>query len=71
MFKLWYNPLYQRKETPMAYKTGNKMQTVLLPPIIDDYVSKEDPVRVYDAFVEALDFNQLGISLTDYKAGAE
>lgn len=55
----------------MAYKTGNRMQTVLLPPIIDDYVSKEDPVRAYDAFVEALDFNELGLSLTDYKAGAD
>ena len=47
----------------MAFTTGEQMQTVFLPPIVDDYVSKDAPVRVYDAFVDALDFNELGISL--------
>lgn len=55
----------------MAYKIGNRMQTTFLPPAIDDYISGEDPVKVYDSFVEALDFNELGISLTDYQAGAD
>lgn len=55
----------------MAYKTGNRMQTNLLPPIIDDYVSPEDPVRVYDAFVDTLEFQELGIPITPYKAGAD
>ena len=41
----------------------------LLPPSIEDYVTKEDPVRVYDAFVEALDFSQLGIDLNPNKVG--
>lgn len=47
----------------MAYKMGEQMQTTFLPTIIDDYVSKEAPVRVYDAFVDSLNFNELGISL--------
>ena len=47
----------------MAYKTGNQMQTIYLPPIIDDYVSKDAPVRIYDAFVDSLNFYDLGISL--------
>jgi transposase len=55
----------------MTYKIGDRMQQTFLPPIIDDYVSQEDPVRVYDAFVEALDFNALGISLETCKGGAD
>ncbi|ODS33160.1 MAG: transposase [Candidatus Scalindua rubra] len=41
-----------------------------LPPIIDKYIGSEDPVRVYDAFVEALDLQELGILIQPYKAGA-
>ena len=47
----------------MAYNIGNRMQQTLLPSIIDDYIAPEDPVRVYDAFSDALDFKTLGISL--------
>lgn len=47
----------------MAYKTGDRMQQILLPPVIDDYVGSDDPVRVYDAFVDALDFPALGIPI--------
>lgn len=47
----------------MAYEIGDKMQPTYLPPIIDDYVNKDAPVRVYDAFVDALNFRELGISL--------
>lgn len=54
----------------MAFKIGNRDQQTFFPPAIDDYVSSQDPVRVYDAFVDALDFHQLGISLIP-KAGAE
>ena len=54
----------------MAYKIGNRMQQILLPPIIDDYVGLEDPVRVYDAFVDALDFTALGIP-TEPSPGAD
>jgi len=55
----------------MAFKFGtNKDQESFLPPVIDDYVGPNDPVRVYDAFIDALDFNELGISFVP-KAGAE
>lgn len=47
----------------MAYKIGDHMQPTFLPPIIDDYVGPQDPVRVYDAFVDALVFKALGIVL--------
>lgn len=55
----------------MAFKFGNNRdQATFLPPVIDDYVGGNDPVRVYDAFIDALDFGELGISLIP-KAGAE
>jgi len=40
-----------------------------LPPSIEDYVSQDNPVRAYDAFVEALNFNELGIVLDENKVG--
>lgn len=55
----------------MAYKIGDRMQQTFLPSSIDQYVSEADPVRVYDAFVDALDFAQLGIPITPFKAGAD
>jgi transposase len=55
----------------MAFKFGaNRDQVTFLPPAINDYVGPNDPVRVYDAFVDALDFHELGISLIP-EAGAE
>lgn len=54
----------------MAFKIGDRNQQTFLPPTIDDYVLLQDPVRVYDAFVDALNFSELGISLTPL-AGAE
>ena len=47
----------------MAYKIGNRVQQMFLPASIEDYVGPQDPVRVYDAFVDALDFKKLGIPL--------
>ncbi len=55
----------------MAYKIGDRMQTTFLPNSIDQYVSEADPVRVYDAFVDALDFVQLDISIIPFQAGAD
>lgn len=54
----------------MAYKEPNRTQMTFLPKAVDDYVSEDDPVRVYDAFIEALDFKALGIPIEPYKAGA-
>ena len=47
------------------------MQQTFLPNVIDDYVGPQDPVRAYDAFVDALDFASLGIPIEPYKAGAD
>lgn len=53
------------------YKTSERKQMNLLPSCVEDYVSAEDPVRAYDAFVDALDFKELGIAITQYKSGAQ
>lgn len=53
----------------MAYRYANREQMELFPPSIEDYVSEDHPVRAYDAFVEALDFNELGIVLNEHKVG--
>jgi len=53
----------------MAYRYGSRYQMELLPPSIEEYVSPDDPVRAYDAFVEALDFNELGLRLDSHKVG--
>src|SRR3984885_3240289 len=40
----------------------DRRQGVLLPEFLDDYVSEENPVRVIEAFVEALDLGTLGFA---------
>ena len=54
----------------MAFITGSRKQISFLPPKIDDYVGKEDPVRVYDAFIESLDLREMGIIIDPCQAGA-
>jgi len=53
----------------MAYRYGNRSQMTFLPESIEEYVAKDDPVRAYDAFVEALDLNELGIEIEPNKVG--
>jgi transposase len=53
----------------MAYRYGSRHQMELLPLCIEDYVSSDDPVRVYDAFVETLNFSELGLVLDAHKVG--
>lgn len=53
----------------MAYKYGNREQITFLPDSIEKYVTEEDPVRVYDAFVEALNIQELGIKIDDKAVG--
>jgi transposase len=53
----------------MAYRYGNREQFGLFPQSIEDYVSTEDPVRVYDAFVEGVDFGELGIQIDEHQVG--
>ncbi|MDF1593776.1 MAG: transposase [Desulfobacterales bacterium] len=53
----------------MAYRFGLRYQMALLPKSIEDYVADDNPVRAYDAFVAALDFNTLGIEINPNKVG--
>lgn len=54
----------------MTYILGDRNQKKLFPSVIEDYVGTEDPVRVYDAFVECIDFQEMGFSIRPFKAGA-
>jgi len=53
----------------MALRQGNRQQMEFLPPSVEQYIPDEASVRAYDAFVEALDFNKLGISTDRLKEG--
>jgi len=53
----------------MAYRYGNRNQINLFPESMEDYIAPDDPVRAYDAFVGALDFRDLGITLDPDKVG--
>jgi len=53
----------------MAYIRGDREQTVLFPPSVEDYIPPNDPVRAYDAFVEQLDLKELGIIVDDNQVG--
>jgi transposase len=47
--------------TNRIFKTGvSRDQTSLLPPRVEDYVDGDNPVRAIEAFVAALDLEQLG-----------
>lgn len=53
----------------MVYRYGDRLQAGLLPQGIEEYVAENDPARAYDAFVEALDFRDLGIEIDPHKIG--
>lgn len=54
----------------MAYRYGNnRFQRQLMPRAIDEYIESDDPVRAYDAFIEALDLGKLGIVFDPKKTG--
>src|SRR6266704_662331 len=47
----------------MAHVTGqSRYQSTLFPEVLDEVVGRDDPVRVIDAFVAALDLEGLGFS---------
>lgn len=54
----------------MALKTGDRQSRVLFPPSLEELVGVSDPVRVYDAFVDGLDLNALGLVVPEKKVGA-
>jgi len=53
----------------MAYRYGNRDQIELLPKTVNEYIAPDDPVRAYDAFIETIDFRNLGITLDANKVG--
>ena len=53
----------------MAIKTPNRYQLTALPPSIEEYVETDDPVRAYDAMIEAIDIESIGLFKEWKKAG--
>jgi transposase len=55
----------------MAYRYGqDRRQMMTLPPTLDQYVSQENPVRAFDAFVEKLDLvKDFGMEVDEHKVG--
>jgi len=53
----------------MAFRQPECHQQMLFPPSLDEYISPDDPVRAYDAFVEALDFEALQIACDPQQPG--
>ncbi len=53
----------------MPYRYGEREQYQMFPMSIDEYVDKMDPVRAYDAFVDAINFKDIGIDLNEERVG--
>jgi transposase len=53
----------------MAYRYGERQQMNLFPQSIEDYVATGDPVRAYDAFVNAVNLKELGITWDENQVG--
>lgn len=53
----------------MAYRQGDRYQLNLLPQSIEEYVSPDDPVRVYDSFIEALNPEDLKLEINENQVG--
>lgn len=53
----------------MSHKLGNRYKITMLPKTIDNYVGEADPVRAYDAFINVLNFEKLGLDVDDKKVG--
>jgi transposase len=50
----------------MPILTGNREQMALFPASVEEYVAQDDVVRAYDAFIDHLDWNSLGIKSPDH-----
>lgn len=56
--------------TNRTFKTGvSREQVSLLPPRVEDYVAKDNPVRAIESYVEALDLTALGFRHADRGLG--
>ena len=53
----------------MAYRHGERRQGVLFPASIEDYVSAEAPVRVYDEIIDTMNLKDMGFQVDPHKVG--
>ncbi len=53
----------------MAYRYGNRKQRMLFPQSVDEYIPEDAPVRAYDAIVDSMDLDALGIQINRNKVG--
>lgn len=53
----------------MAYKIGSRDQYMMLPSVVEDFVSSDDPVRAYDAMINAINLDKLGLKIDSNKLG--
>lgn len=53
----------------MAYREGDRCQMTLLPSVIEDYVGSKDPVRAYDAMIDAAVSGGLGLVVDRNQVG--
>lgn len=53
----------------MSYKCGNRDQLSLFPMSLQEYVGKNDVVRAYDAMIDALELERLGLKLEHKRLG--
>ena len=57
--------------TIRSFKTGvSREQPSFLPPRVEDYVARDNPVRAIDAFVDGLDLEKLGFRFPGSAGGA-
>src|SRR5882724_3063918 len=63
--------VYDSSMTNRTYKLGqSRDQASFLPPCLEDYVDRDNPVRAIDAYVDALDLNELGFRDVGSDGGA-
>jgi len=53
----------------MALKTPDRYQSTFLPESVEDYVSQDDPVRAYDAMIDEIGHEDLGLEKQWKKVG--
>lgn len=53
----------------MAYRLPERYQELMFPDKVEDYIPKDDVVRVYDSFVEKLNFREIGFEINENKKG--
>jgi transposase len=57
------------RSPPRAFRQSQRNQQTFLPPSIEEFVGPDDPVRAYDAFVDALDVPSLGLEADPHQVG--